>query len=208
MEAAAEPSQSVSSKVCWCERATARLPGITRQSHSSESYLKSCMISLRASMFLMILDRKHSAALVTVFQTFVNFFCLFSNQIKTPMTRMYILLNSRGCTSPEKFCRKQQAGEEWKCCKLNGGDGCSYSCFISWAFSWQSSSSGWSCASCLASCSLAVCREGKWDKIYVWDLLTVRFIEQAIHLWRDGEDTGLRMNRSLVTLLTERNFSR
>lgn len=43
---------------------------------------------------------------------------------------------------------------------------CSYSCLISWIFSWQSSSSGWSWARCLASCSLAVCWDGRFEEIY------------------------------------------
>lgn len=47
-----------------------------------------------------------------------------------------------------------------------GGNSDSHSCLISWIFSWQSSSSGWSWACCLASCSLAVCLEGTFEKIY------------------------------------------
>lgn len=43
---------------------------------------------------------------------------------------------------------------------------CTYSCLISWIFSWQSSSSGWSWARCLASCSLAVCRGGRDVKTF------------------------------------------
>lgn len=34
---------------------------------------------------------------------------------------------------------------------------CSYFCLTSWILSWWSSSSGWSWACCLASCSMAVC---------------------------------------------------
>lgn len=50
---------------------------------------------------------------------------------------------------------------------VGGKFSCAYSCLISWIFSWQSSSSGWSWARCLASCSLAVCRRGKtWRRLY------------------------------------------
>lgn len=42
---------------CAMTRAAAGLRGVTCQSLSSESYLKSCMISLKASLFLIILER-------------------------------------------------------------------------------------------------------------------------------------------------------
>jgi len=46
------------------------------------------------------------------------------------------------------------------------GQSCSYSCLISWICSWQPSSSGWSWARCLASCSLTVCWGDTSDTIY------------------------------------------
>lgn len=191
MEVAAEWSWSVSAAVWWCERAAAGLVGATCQSDSSESYLKSCMISLRASLFLMILDKEGVQK---------------TQQISDDMTVLTNKGKSVKLGGDRKFCSRQQADGEWvdgsagsSRSKLRGGNNCSYSCLISWIFSWQSSSSGWSWARCLASCSLAVCWEGTSDTIYA----NHSSVEDG-----DETDDELWDNRSFMTLLTERKLSK
>lgn len=80
MEAAgwSRPVRSVASQ---CQRA------VSCQSHSSESYLKSCMISLRASLFLMILNKERTRHLystttnLTIAAT-LFFFSFFNRKIE------------------------------------------------------------------------------------------------------------------------------
>jgi len=68
-----ERSRRVNGGSCSRAGLWLRLPGAACQSNSSESYLTSCMISLRASLFLMILEHTAGVRLQTCLSIFWQF---------------------------------------------------------------------------------------------------------------------------------------